>query len=83
MKTQKIVLLTATLVLGLTLSGCSSLYTRDSQGHRHINDTAAGAGIGAVGGTLVGATVGGPQGALIGAGAGGVAGGVIGHGLQQ
>jgi len=67
----------------MTLSACDNMYRTDSQGHKHLSSTAAGAGIGAVGGGVLGAAVGGTEGAVIGAGAGAVAGGVIGNQLDH
>ncbi|HEV2614158.1 MAG TPA: glycine zipper domain-containing protein [Gammaproteobacteria bacterium] len=68
---------------GFVLNGCDSMYRTDSQGHRHLTNTAAGAGIGAVGGGVLGAAVGGTQGAVIGAGAGAVGGGLIGNQMDK
>lgn len=67
----------------LALTACDAMYTRDKSGRRHLSNTAAGAGIGAVGGGVLGAAVGGHEGAIIGAGAGAVAGGVVGNQMDK
>ena len=72
------------LVVGsLALNACDNMYRTDSHGRRHLSNTAAGAGIGAVGGGVLGAAVGGGTGAVVGAGAGAVAGGVVGNQMDH
>jgi uncharacterized protein YcfJ len=82
-------MLKRTVVIGLlvagsiTLSACDNMYRTDKYGHKHLTNTAGGAGIGAVGGGVLGAAVGGTEGAVIGAGAGAVAGGVVGNQMDH
>lgn len=74
-------ILTASLILCMGLSGCSTLnpYTGESQ----MSDTTKGIGLGTAGGALIGALADGGRGALIGGAVGAVAGGLIGHTLDQ
>jgi outer membrane protein OmpA-like peptidoglycan-associated protein len=72
MKTMSIKSLTCVAVAAAMLSGCANM--TETQ-----NDTAKGAGIGAVAGALLGAAVGGSKGAATGAVLGGAAGAVGGN----
>ena len=71
------------VVSSFALNACDAMYNTDSNGHKHLNNTTIGAGVGAVGGGVVGAVVGGPKGAIIGAGAGAVGGGLIGNQMDK
>jgi outer membrane protein OmpA-like peptidoglycan-associated protein len=78
---NKMIKTTATaLAVVVGLAGCA---TNPYTGERKVNDTATGAGIGALVGAGTGALIGGGEGAAIGAGAGALLGGGIGYYMEQ
>ncbi len=80
-------LLHASLAMAMALSVAACTTTDPYTGQSGISNTAAGAGIGALGGAVVGAIAGGSdhraEGALIGAAAGGLVGGGVGAYMDQ
>ena len=76
--------LATAVTAALVLTSCETLQTEDPYtGEKQVSKTAAGAGIGAVGGAVVGVIAGGRKGALIGAGVGAIAGGAVGYYMDQ